>query len=134
MWDYEPEGSRRHPFGFRSRNFIENAAIKKRLRSKQSRRPYGTLPGICGGWMNGKWSGQFNRTAGKFSSYKKTQQHCGCGCYLVMFHSLLDIYGMYHTSGNFSAGVCLLHKRILFIYRSFIVQDPGTKRLYGWEF
>jgi len=49
------------------------------------------------------------------------------GINMIMFQHLLNIYGMYHTSGNFSAGVGLHYKDILYIQGSYLSKIAGLK-------
>jgi len=47
------------------------------------------------------------------------------GANLVMFHRILNIYGMYHTSGTFSTGVGLNYKDLLYLEGSYLSKPSG---------
>lgn len=49
------------------------------------------------------------------------------GINLTMFRHILDIYGMYHSSGTYSTGVGLHYKDILYIQGSYLSKMKGLE-------
>lgn len=49
------------------------------------------------------------------------------GAQVTMLNRILYFYGMYHTSGNFSAGVGLNYKDIIYIQGAYLTQSGGLK-------
>jgi type IX secretion system PorP/SprF family membrane protein len=62
-----------------------------------------------------------------FRGIKNYNSIVDVGANLVMFHHLLNIYGMYHTSGNFSAGVGVHYKDIVYIQGSYLSKTKGLR-------
>ena len=49
------------------------------------------------------------------------------GANLTMFHRILNIYGLMHTSGNFSTGVGLNYKGMIYVQGSYLSKTKGLR-------
>lgn len=69
-----------------------------------------------------------------FRGVKRYNSILDFGANMVLFHHILNLYGMVHSTGNFSTGVGIHYKNLIYIQGSYLSQNADLKQYSNGSF